>query len=72
MQKLQQKIGDNVNPLLMEEVANGTVYPIRKDTIIKYKNIVSCLNIARKLDEDEGYVQRIRDISPREWRREHR
>ena len=36
MQTLEQSIAEISNPIAMEEVANGVVHPITKETITKY------------------------------------
>ena len=41
MQELQQNIVKSVDPIEMEEVANGVVHPVTKETITKYKKLIS-------------------------------
>ena len=37
MQELQQSMANNATPSRLEEVANGVVHPVTKETITKYK-----------------------------------
>ena len=53
MQKLQQSITENSNPIEMEEVANNVVHPITKETITNYKTYLRAPP-SRQLDE--GHV----------------
>merc|ERR1712086_1066049 len=40
MQELQQSMANNATPSGLEEVANGVVHPVTKETITKYKNLL--------------------------------
>ena len=41
MQKLQQSMANNVDPIRLEKVANSVVYPVTKETISKYKKLIN-------------------------------
>ena len=41
MQELQQSIAKNATPSGLEEVANGVVHPVTKETITKYKKLIN-------------------------------
>ena len=41
MQELQQSTAENSNPIEMKEIATSVVYPITRDIITKYKQLIS-------------------------------
>ena len=41
MQELKQSMAYNANPIGLEEVANGVVHPVTKETITKYKKLIN-------------------------------
>ena len=41
MQEFRQIMTNNADPIRLEAVANGVVYPVTKETITKYKNLIN-------------------------------
>ena len=41
LQELQWRMETNVDPADLEQVANGVVHPVTKETITKYKTLIA-------------------------------